>query len=71
MSDATKRSDGDSWDLASSVGATATAVAARRTLASKGPNPLIDDPFAEPLVRAVGVEAIIEDDERRNRACRG
>lgn len=55
----TKRSDGDSWDLASSVGATATAVAARRALASKGPNPLIDDPFAEPLVRAVGVEAFI------------
>ncbi len=55
----TKRSDGDSWDLASSVGATATAVAARRALASKGPNPLIDDPFAEPLVRAVGVDAFI------------
>jgi methyltransferase (TIGR00027 family) len=55
----TKRSDGDSWDLASSVGATATAVAARRALASRGPNPLIDDPFAEPLVRAVGVDAFI------------
>jgi methyltransferase (TIGR00027 family) len=54
-----KRHDGDSWDLASSVGATATAVAARRALASKGPNPLIDDPFAEPLVKAVGVEAFI------------
>jgi Leucine carboxyl methyltransferase len=55
----TKRFDGDSWDLASSVGATATAVAARRALASKGPNPLIDDPFAEPLVNAVGVDAFI------------
>ncbi len=54
-----KRHDGDSWDLASSVGATATAVAARRAMASKGPNPLIDDPFAEPLVNAVGVEAFI------------
>jgi methyltransferase (TIGR00027 family) len=54
-----KRFDGDSWDLASSVGATATAVAARRAMASKGPNPLIDDPFAEPLVRAVGVDAFI------------
>jgi methyltransferase (TIGR00027 family) len=54
-----KRTDGDSWDLASSVGATATAVAARRALASKGPDPLIDDPFAEPLVRAVGVDAFI------------
>ncbi|MBW0019344.1 MAG: class I SAM-dependent methyltransferase [Mycobacterium sp.] len=55
----TSRHDGDSWDLASSVGATATAVAARRALASKGPNPLIDDPFAEPLVNAVGVDAFI------------
>ena len=56
----TGRRDGDSWDLASSVGATATAVAARRAMASKGPNPLIDDPFAEPLVNAVGVEAFIK-----------
>jgi methyltransferase (TIGR00027 family) len=55
----TTRYDGDSWDLASSVGATATAVAARRAMASKGPEPLIDDPFAEPLVNAVGVEAFI------------
>jgi methyltransferase (TIGR00027 family) len=64
MSDApgadTKRHDGDSWDLASSVGATATAVAARRALASKGPDPLINDPFAEPLVNAVGVDAFIK-----------
>ena len=55
----TKRRDGDSWDLASSVGATATAVAARRAMASKGPNPLLDDPFAEPLVNAVGVDSFI------------
>jgi len=54
-----RRHEGDSWDLASSVGATATAVAARRAMASKGPNPLLDDPFAEPLVNAVGVEAFI------------
>src|SRR5947209_15992722 len=54
-----KRFDGDSWDLASSVGATATAVAARRAMASKGPDPMIDDPFAEPLVNAVGVDAFI------------
>lgn len=53
------RFEGDSWDLASSVGATATAVAARRALASKGPHPLIDDPYAEPLVRAVGVDTFI------------
>jgi methyltransferase (TIGR00027 family) len=61
MSDSdTIRHDGDSWDLASSVGATATAVAARRAMASKGPDPLIDDPFAEPLVTAVGVDAFIK-----------
>ncbi len=53
------RSHGDSWDLASSVGATATMVAAARALASKEPNPLIDDPFADPLVRAVGIDFFI------------
>lgn len=48
------RAEGDSWDLASSVGATATMVAASRALASRGSARLLDDPFAEPLVRAVG-----------------
>ncbi|WP_407688089.1 class I SAM-dependent methyltransferase [Mycobacterium sp. HUMS_1102779] len=50
------RSDQDSWDLASSVGATATMVAAARALASEATNPIIDDPFAAPLVRAVGLD---------------
>ncbi len=50
------RSDQDSWDLASSVGATATMVAAARAVASTGPSPIIDDPFAAPLVRAVGLD---------------
>ncbi|MDI3314710.1 MAG: class I SAM-dependent methyltransferase [Mycobacterium sp.] len=50
------RTDNDTWDLATSVGATATGVAVGRALASRGPNPLINDPFAEPLVRAVGVD---------------
>ena len=49
------RTDDDTWDLSNSVGATATGVAVGRALASRGPNPLITDPFAEPLVRAVGV----------------
>jgi methyltransferase (TIGR00027 family) len=53
------RTDNDTWDLASSVGATATAVAASRAVASRGPDPLLDDPFAEPLVRAVGVDSFI------------
>jgi methyltransferase (TIGR00027 family) len=50
------RTDNDSWDLATSVGATATGVAVGRALASRGPDALINDPFAEPLVRAVGVD---------------
>jgi methyltransferase (TIGR00027 family) len=50
------RSPGDSWDLASSVGATATMVAAARALASAEPDAIIDDPFAAPLVRAVGLD---------------
>ena len=50
------RTDNDSWDLATSVGATATMVAAARAIASKADNPLINDRFAEPLVRAVGVD---------------
>ena len=50
------RTDGDTWDLASSVGATATGVAASRALASKQPNPLINDPFADALVKAVGLD---------------
>ena len=50
------RTDNDSWDLATSVGATATMVAAARAVASKADDPLIVDPFAEPLVRAVGVD---------------
>ncbi|HVQ48804.1 MAG TPA: class I SAM-dependent methyltransferase, partial [Mycobacterium sp.] len=50
------RTEGDTWDLASSVGATATGVAASRALASKQPNPLISDPFADALVKAVGLD---------------
>jgi len=48
------RTDNDTWDLASSVGATATMVAAQRVLSNR--EGLIDDPFAEPLVRAVGMD---------------
>ncbi|MEI7715153.1 MAG: class I SAM-dependent methyltransferase [Mycobacterium sp.] len=50
------RSDQDTWDLASSVGATATMVAAARALASQSPTSIIDDPYAAPLVRAVGLD---------------
>ncbi|MCX8563522.1 class I SAM-dependent methyltransferase [Mycolicibacterium mucogenicum] len=51
------REHGDTWDLASSVGATATLVATGRAIASTHDHGLIDDPFAAPLVRAVGIEA--------------
>jgi methyltransferase (TIGR00027 family) len=51
------RTDNDTWDLASSVGATATMVAAQRALANR--EGLIDDPFAAPLVRAVGMDFFI------------
>ena len=50
------RFDGDTWDLASSVGATATMVAAARALATGETDPIINDPFAAPLVRAVGLD---------------
>ena len=50
------RTEGDTWDLANSVGATATIVAAARAAATKRPQPVINDPFAEPLVRAVGLD---------------
>ena len=50
------RTENDTWDLASSVGATATMVAAARAMATTADNALINDPFAEPLVRAVGVD---------------
>lgn len=47
------RTDNDTWDLASRVGTPATMVAAARALASTADRPLIDDPFAEPLVSGV------------------
>ena len=67
------RTHDDSWDLASSVGATATMVATSRAMASRGSEPLLDDPFAEPLVRdpplagereriRVGVEEAVGED---------
>ncbi|BBX63283.1 putative S-adenosyl-L-methionine-dependent methyltransferase [Mycobacterium saskatchewanense] len=51
------RTEEDTWDLANSVGATATMVAAARAAASKRPQPVVTDDYAEPLVRAVGLDA--------------
>lgn len=50
------RTDNDTWDLATSVGLTATLAAAARAVGTAADDPLIDDPLAEPLVRAVGVD---------------
>jgi methyltransferase (TIGR00027 family) len=75
----TGRTEGDTWGPAASVGATATMVAASRAVASQGPDPLLDDPFADPLVRAVGLDPFIriidgelefEDDALFNRKAR-
>ncbi|MDH6197818.1 methyltransferase (TIGR00027 family) [Mycobacterium frederiksbergense] len=56
MACSASRFDGDTWDLTSSVGATATMVAAARAMATNADDPVIDDPFAAPLVRAVGMD---------------
>ena len=48
------RTDDDTWDLATSVGATATMVAAARAAATR--KGIISDPFAAPLVSAVGLD---------------
>ena len=50
------RTEGDTWDLASSVGATATGWPRRARWHPNSPNPLINDPFADALVKAVGLD---------------
>ncbi|MFI2841592.1 SAM-dependent methyltransferase [Mycolicibacterium sp. PDY-3] len=49
------RTDDDTWDLASSVGVTATVVAMQRAIATRTGVAQVHDPYAEPLVAAVGV----------------
>lgn len=48
------RTDGDSWDITESVGATALGVAAARAAESARPNPLIRDEFAYLLASSAG-----------------
>ena len=48
------RSEGDSWDITTSVGSTALNVATARALEAQKPGPLAVDPFAEVFCRAVG-----------------
>ncbi len=52
------RTESDRWDLATSVGATATMIAAQRAISSRR-GTLIDDPYAAPLVRAVGIDVYV------------
>jgi methyltransferase (TIGR00027 family) len=48
------RTDGDSWDITESVGATALSVAAARAVATATADPLIRDEFAYLLVSSAG-----------------
>jgi methyltransferase (TIGR00027 family) len=71
------RTDGDSWEITESVGATALAVAAFRAVATGATDPLIHDPFARILVSPAGSAwarlanpdlGWIDDDEQGRRA---
>ncbi len=48
------RSEGDTWDITTSVGSTALFVATARALEAQKPEPLAVDPYAEVFCRAVG-----------------
>ncbi len=51
------RSEGDTWDITTSVGSTALFVATARALEAQKPDPLVVDPYAEVFCRAVGGDA--------------
>ncbi|KAA1251961.1 class I SAM-dependent methyltransferase [Mycobacterium simiae] len=48
------RSEGDRWDITTSVGSTALFVATARALEAQKPDPLAVDPYADLFCRAVG-----------------
>src|SRR5689334_13430959 len=50
----TLRTEGDTWDIATSVGSTAVFVAAARAAETGRDNPLISDPYAKLLVDGAG-----------------
>ena len=54
------RTNDDDWDLRTGVGTTATLVAAARAVASRQPDPMMNDPFAEVFVRAVGLDLMTQ-----------
>ncbi len=51
------RTEGDTWDITTSVGSTALFVATARALEAQKPDPLAIDPYAELFCRAVGGRA--------------
>ena len=51
------RTEGDTWDITTSVGSTALFVATARALEAQKPDPLAVDPYAELFCRAVGGRA--------------
>ncbi|ORW19747.1 SAM-dependent methyltransferase [Mycobacterium palustre] len=53
------RSEGDQWDVVTSVGYTALAVAAARAIVTSRPNPPARDVYAESFVRASGEPYLI------------
>jgi methyltransferase (TIGR00027 family) len=58
------RTDDDTWDITTSVGATAVMVAAARAIETDNPDPLIRDPYAKLLVADAGTgvwEAMLDD----------
>ena len=63
------RTDNDTWDIASSVGATAVMVAAARAAETDRPDRIISDPYAKVLVTGAGSGAwgFIGDDTFRAR----
>lgn len=59
-----QRTHDDTWDIASSVGATAVMVAVARASETDSPDPLISDPYARLLVADAGTggwESILDD----------
>lgn len=54
------RTEGDTWDIVSSVGRTALAVAAFRGMETASPDPLIHDEYAAMFVHAAGDQAFVE-----------
>jgi methyltransferase (TIGR00027 family) len=57
---ATMRTHDDTWDIKSSVGATAVIVATARAIETDRPDPLIRDPYAKLLVANAGADSLWE-----------